>query len=372
MIDLVTEIIAALKNDETVALATIIGSSGSTPLPPGSMLLVRNGGRTVLGTVGGGAVEGGVITESIHVLEGTEESVIREFELSEVGTELGMICGGRVDVLIERIAPAHLARFSQFADARDEQGTCIFLRGIVKKSGVVHRMMLVDATANPVLASALTEFCEECGVSVNALLPALQRADRHEVVERVAGLHGEIIIQPIVGTQPLIIFGGGHIGRLLSKCAALAGFSVTVVDDRADYAQPDRFPDADCTIADRWSASFGRLKFTPATSIVIVTSGHKSDAEVLRQSVTNEVRYIGMIGSRKKVGATFSQLLNDGVPVDLLQRVHAPIGLDIGAVTAEEIAISIVAELIRVRRGFEKVSAPLSAQMAAWFDRPQS
>jgi xanthine dehydrogenase accessory factor len=190
-------------------------------------------------------------------------------------------------------------------------------------------------------------------------------------VERVSGPKEEIIIQPIVGSQPLIIFGGGHVGRSLSRLASLSGFSIIVVDERQEYARSTRFPEAAKTISKSWSAAFEEVEITHSTSIVIVTSGHKSDAEVLRHAVTTRARYVGMIGSKKKVAATFAQLVKDRVPLSALKRAHAPIGLDIGAVTAEEIAVSILAELIRARRGFQDVSAPLSSQMTSWFDHPE-
>jgi xanthine dehydrogenase accessory factor len=234
------------------------------------------------------------------------------------------------------------------------------------------RRLIVDGAAQPTFQlSQSADLLKEHGLSVEKVLPILQRSHREACVGRVSGLKGELIIQPIVGTQPLIIFGGGHVGRSLSRLAALSGFSVTVVDDRAEYALKSRFPEAAQTISKNWSAAFEDLKIHPATSIVIVTRGHQSDAEVLRQSVTTHARYIGMIGSGKKVVATFARLLKDGVSLSALKCVHAPIGLDIGAVTAEEIAVSILAELIRARRGFEDASAPMAAQMDSWFDHPE-
>lgn len=178
-----------------------------------------------------------------------------------------------------------------------------------------------------------------------------------------------MIIQPVVGIQPLVICGGGHVGRCLSKIAAATGFTVTVVDDRQEYASVGRFPEATRTISLKWSEAFSQIGVSPSTSIVIVTHGHESDKEVLRLAIATPARYIGMIGSGKKVAATYDSLRKQGVPVEAFKRIHAPIGLDIGAVTAEEIAVSIVAELIRERRRYRGVSSPLSDRMTRWFDR---
>ena len=371
MTDIFAEIVAALRNRENVVLATIVASSGSTPLPPGSALLVKQKGKVVLGTVGGGAVEASVIKESIDLFGGSSDSTIRQFELSESDSEQGMICGGNVDVLIERMCPEDLSLFSQLIGLRDDGVDCILLRGVDPTRMLVDRVVIAGTTLDALQRAELESFFEARGVSAHTLLPLLQRAHRQESVERVSGPKGEIIIQPIVGSQPLIIFGGGHVGRSLSRLASLSGFSITVVDEREEYARSSRFPEAAWTISKSWSAAFEEVETTPTTSIVIVTSGHKSDAEVLRHAVMTRARYVGMIGSRKKVAATFAQLLKEGVPLSAVLRVHAPIGLDIGAVTAEEIAVSILAELIRARRGYQDASAPLSSQMTSWFDHPE-
>jgi len=372
MTDIFGEIVAALRNRESVVLATIVASSGSTPLPPGSMLIVKQAGKVVLGTVGGGAVEANVIRESLDFFGGNSSSVIRQFELSEADSEQGMICGGNIDVLIERVRPEDLPLFSQLIDLRNEGADCILLRGVDPTKTLVGRVVITGTTPDALQQKKLDRLLEACGVSEHSFIPLLQRAHRQESVERVQGPKGEIIIQPIVGSQPLIIFGGGHVGRSLSRLAALSGFSITVVDEREEYARSNRFPEAAKTISKSWSAAFEEVEITPSTSIVIVTNGHKSDAEVLRHAVMTRARYVGMIGSRKKVAATFSQLLKDGVPLSAMKRAHAPIGLDIGAVTAEEIAASILAELIRARRGFQDVSSPMSSQMISWFNHPEA
>jgi xanthine dehydrogenase accessory factor len=369
MTDVFSEIVVALRNQESVVLATIVASSGSTPLPSGSSMLVKRNGKIVLGTIGGGPVEANVVTEAKEFFARDLSSVIKQFELSEGDLEVGMICGGTIDVLIEKITPSGLPLFSQLINSRDAGSDCILLRGVDLTKSDVGRLIVDGAAQQSLQFSQSADLLEAHGVSVEQFLPILQRSHREESVGRVSGLKGELIIQPILGSQPLIIFGGGHVGRCLSRLAALSGFSVMVVDDRAEYAQQSRFPEAAQTISKSWSEAFGDLKIHPATSIVIVTRGHQSDAEVLHQAVMTSARYIGMIGSKKKVAATFTRLLKVGVPLPELKRIHAPIGLDIGAVTAEEIAVSILAELIRARRGFQSVSAPMSAQMNSWFDQ---
>jgi xanthine dehydrogenase accessory factor len=187
-----------------------------------------------------------------------------------------------------------------------------------------------------------------------------------ESVTRLQGAGVEFVIEPLIGHQDLIIFGGGHVSRYLSRSAAMAGFRVTVVDDRPEYANAQRFPEAYRTLAVGFDASWGQVQTTPSTSIVIVTRGHKFD--VLEQAVQRQVRYSGLRGSKRKVIATFENLVRRGVSADLLRKVRAPIGLDIGALTAEEIGISITAELIAVRRGMTSRAGGMSEPVAGLFE----
>jgi xanthine dehydrogenase accessory factor len=173
----------------------------------------------------------------------------------------------------------------------------------------------------------------------------------------------DLILEPVVGMPAVILFGGGHVSRFVSRSAAMAGFRVTVVDDRRAYANPERFPEAEATIALPFEKSWEQVRILPTTSIVIVTRGHKFDEVVLERALSTPARYIGMIGSRTKVLATFSHLRERGITDDLLSRVRAPIGLDLGAVSAEEIGISITAELVAMRRGKSGAVEPMAHRL---------
>jgi xanthine dehydrogenase accessory factor len=366
--NILSEIVSALAARDRVVLATIISSSGSAPLPTGSSLLVCECSKRVLGTVGGGLLEASVTREAKEFFAHAKKSVVRTFELNESGIEEGMICGGTVKVLIERIGEEALAVFSRLAGMRDDGNDCTLLRRI-DSSGEVTRYALEDRIEQVALLQSFDGLLKELKIETGVFLQSLQRSHREESVGRIAGQGGELIIQPIVGVQALIIFGGGHVGRCLSKIAAATGFTVTVVDDREEYASPERFPEAAHTISRQWKEAFSEITVTPSTSIVIVTHGHESDKGVLRLVINTPARYIGMIGSGKKVAATYDGLRKEGIPVEAFKRVHAPVGLDLGAVTAEEIAVSIVAELVRERRRFHGSSSPLSDRMNRWFDR---
>ena len=172
----------------------------------------------------------------------------------------------------------------------------------------------------------------------------------------------DIFIEPVLPPALLYIFGAGHVAANLYKVAHDAGFEVNVVDDREAYANRDRFPAAQEVIAEDFEEAMKRLSPGESSYIVIVTRGHRDDMRCLRWAVQTRARYIGMIGSKRKTIAIFKELVAEGIPAKLFERVHAPVGLDIGAVTPEEIAISITAELIAERRHCERILPNMS-----WF-----
>jgi len=160
----------------------------------------------------------------------------------------------------------------------------------------------------------------------------------------------EIFVEPVLPPALLYVFGAGHVANSLCEAAANAGFDVIVTDDRSSYATKERFPAAREVHALDFEEATKKLDPNESAFIVIVTRGHRDDMRILRWAVQTRARYVGMIGSKRKVIEIFKTLKNEGVPEQLFDRVHAPVGLDIGAITPEEIAVAIMAELIAVRR----------------------
>jgi xanthine dehydrogenase accessory factor len=160
----------------------------------------------------------------------------------------------------------------------------------------------------------------------------------------------EIFIEPVLPPALLYIFGAGHVAYNLYKVATLSGFDVVVIDDRESYANRERFPDAREVIADGFDAVTARLLVPESSYIVIVTRGHRDDMRVLRWAINANARYLGMIGSKRKTISIYRELEKEGFPAEKFANVHAPVGLEIGAVTPEEIAVAIVAEMIAERR----------------------
>jgi xanthine dehydrogenase accessory factor len=173
----------------------------------------------------------------------------------------------------------------------------------------------------------------------------------------ICGGQLEVFIEPMLPVQSLYIFGAGHVSLSLSKVAALAGFRTVVVDNREQFATRERFPEADQIHAAEYEEIISKLEINESSYLAIVTRGHKDDMRVLRWAVTTPARYIGMIGSKRKAIEVFKELEKEGVSLARLEQVHTPIGLEIGAVTPEEIAVSVVAELIAARRGAELIQA---------------
>ena len=178
----------------------------------------------------------------------------------------------------------------------------------------------------------------------------------------ICGGQMDVYIEPIEPSPELYIIGGGHVGYHLARLAHEVGFRVHVVDDREKFANRERFPTAEEVVADDIPTWLAAATLPPHAYAVIVTRGHTNDLEALRALAPRELRYLGLIGSRAKVARVYDALTADGVPAEQLTRIHAPIGLDIGAVTPQEIAVSILAELIAVKHG--KIAGRDAAKMS--------
>ena len=187
--------------------------------------------------------------------------------------------------------------------------------------------------------------------SVESLLYAADgsRLSRREAESAGGGY--QVMFERHEPPATLVIAGGGHIGKALATIAGLCGFSVVVVDDRPDYANEERFPEADRVLCGDFAEVLRGLPIDANTYIVTVTRGHKHDEESLRQVVESAAAYVGMIGSKRRAAAVLQHLIDGGLDTEAVRRVHTPIGLDIGAETPEEIAVAIMAEVVKVRRG---------------------
>lgn len=368
--DILDEILASLRDEDYVMLATIIATTGSTPASALSKMLVKQGGIVSVGTVGGGCMEGEVLLKAHRLYESRKAEVVT-FHLNEDDLEHGLICGGSLDILIEPVAREHIPLFTELKALRDEGKDCAVATFLGSGGKMMFKELLRPSTDEQDLGRRLHQLIADIrpvgsppeGAALDDLVEEIRKARHRNETRRIHMPEGELFIEPVMGNPELIIFGGGHISKFLSMAAAMTGFRVTIVDDRPKYAYPHRFPEATRTITADYPDSFEQLSITSSTYIVIVTRGHRYDEVVLEQALHTEAGYIGMIGSKRKVLTTYKHLLNRGIAEDKLKRVHAPIGVDIGAVTAQEIAISIVAELIHARRNAGLPLAHMSDSM---------
>ncbi len=251
--------------------------------------------------------------------------------------------------LLERRAPFCLATVVAAGDA---SGVAVGQKLLVEHggetTGQIGSPSLTDAVrrvAAEQLATAeirLARFGADGSVLSERRSRRTTEVEPHEV---------EVALEPMVPPDRLVIFGAGHIGMPLARLAAIVGFEVTVVDDRERFASRERFPDAVEVIVEPFDQAVRRIEITPWTYLVLVTRGHEYDESTLRHVVGSPAPYIGMIGSRRRVLVVFERLRAMGVPDDFIRRIYAPIGIDIGGRTPEEIALAILAEIVSVKRG---------------------
>lgn len=341
--NLYRKILELLEADRPCAVATVLEAARSTPVPAGAKAVIEANG-TIHGTVGGGAVEAEAQRQARSVLQ-SGKPVVFEFSLGGHGVQQpDPICGGTMRLLVARMsgADARHCRRAVAALARRESG--------VWQTILRHRRRLV--LQSRFLAEA--DFPAQRGPVSREVLSAVLREQRPALLE-LAGTPGgerlEVFVEPLAPAPVLVIVGGGHVGQALAAQADLLGFEIVVVEDRPEFANPARFPERTKIRCGSVSEQLGLQAVNPDTFIVIVTRGHDQDSMALRACIRRTAGYIGMIGSRRKIPLLRRQFLeNAWATREEFDRVHAPIGLDIGAVTVPEIAASILAQIICVRR----------------------
>jgi xanthine dehydrogenase accessory factor len=329
-------------------IATILSVLGSSPRHVGTRFLIRRSGD-IVGTIGGGLFEAEVQQFAAACLQ---ERISRRALFSFTGKDaeaLEMICGGEVEVLVE------------FVDGKDPKGAEVYeiLEAMTRQRTTGYaftslEMPLAGSTTEPVKHLVVDSNGRRAGsflgeAEAMKAMPESRLLKPAQLLDVPGNAH-PVFLEWLHPTGTAYIFGSGHVGVCVAHLAAYVDFKVVVIDDRSDFASPERVPEADqVVVLDSFAKATADLPIDEDSYIVIVTRGHAHDKTVLAQALKTRAGYIGMIGSRRKTHLIFEALLAEGYTPEEIQRVHAPIGLPIGGETPQEIGVSIIAQMLQAR-----------------------
>jgi len=335
-----------------LVVASVVRARGSTPRKAGAHMLIDPVGG-LAGTIGGGCGEAEVLGRAQKTLATGEPQLVEVRLLEEEGFESPSICGGVLDVFVERVGAevGGIAAGDFFSAVEEAQASAALAVVTVLDGGReapdrVGRKTLVDergAQRFPLGVESLDALARDAAAEALAR-GRLVRSRPHGEDDPV------VYAEPFAEPPELVVVGAGHVGAAVTEIAARSGFLVTVLDDRASFANPARLPDANRIVVGDPPARLRELEPRRDRHVVLVTRGHRLDAECLEVALAMDAAYLGMIGSRRRVRRIREWLLERGASAEALERLHAPIGLDIGAETPAEIAVSILGEVIAERR----------------------
>ncbi len=350
MQDVFHEAVNLLQKEEQLVMATVIRTKGSTPQKPGAKLLVRSDGSGV-GTLGGGCVEGDIWYAASQLMRRGGDAQYREYELNEdLAAQDGLVCGGTMFFLIDPVyQPDQYLDYAKEIDAAYEGGPSVALASLIKSA---------PGKNLPVGAKL---FIREDGTTEGSLgdpdlnRDAVKRA--HELMamgrnEYATAEDGsEYFVEAYTTPPQLVICGGGHVSFALATHAKPLGFRLFITDDREEFANPERFPNADIIVAKKPEDALEELPINANTFIVVATRGHRFDNVALAAAAETPARYVGLMGSKRKTILIYEDLVRMGLDEQRLRDIRSPIGLDIRARTPEEIAVSIMGEILMFRLG---------------------
>jgi xanthine dehydrogenase accessory factor len=306
----------AAERGTVAALATVARKRGSLPLADDAKMLVTAAGER-MGTVGGGCVEAEVTSQALATVGSGRPTIVRHTLNADLAGDVGLSCGGTVELFLEPlVSEKPMARlYREVGDAIERRRQITILTSLDWSRGP-HKTVTEGA------------------------------ARRSAAVDESAGL----FIEPIPRAPRVLVFGAGHVGAEIARIATGAGFHVVSIDDRDEFANPARVPWAAEVIAEDFGRVLDRLVLESDDYVIAATRGHASDATIIERVASSRAGYVGMLGSKRKLAVVRRALETAGVTPEQLDRVHCPIGEDIGADTPAEIAVSVVAELIKTRR----------------------
>lgn len=355
-INMYPQIKQLLEEGETLAIATIVSTLGSTPREVGAKMVVTASGE-ILGTIGGGCGEAEVRRRAVEAIRIRKPEMVKVELMDDIESNSSAVCGGILDSFIDPWSK-DAGSCLDLAEELDEivrTGNAAVLATVLAAEGFDN----VHAGDKCLIRNG--EVC--CGdinhpeLLAAVLKEAVVRQEREDCLRVTlelseSGRKADVFFEVMTAVRRAVIVGAGHLAIPLELFARTLGFHTTVMDDRVIYANRERFPNADEVLVGDMAETLGSLEITPQTYIVLITRGHQFDEPCLRAVIHSSAKYIGMIGSRRRIKACFIRFRDEeGIPEELLKRVHAPIGIDIQAESPEEIALAIAAEMVKVRRG---------------------
>ncbi|MGI6225277.1 MAG: XdhC family aldehyde oxidoreductase maturation factor [Peptococcales bacterium] len=342
------EMFSLLSQGESFVTGTIFSKSGSAPRTAGAKMLIRADG-SIIGTIGGGKLEGEVRVLAKEIFK-SKKPRLKDFTLiGQDAEDMDMICGGSGEIFLDFIdaeEKTNIEIYQEIINLMEKKKKCWLITGLPIGEKIIFNRQQCLVKEDGTLVGKF-EYQQEF---LEKLISGPAKISIHsEALEDL-----RILVEPIRNTGTVYIFGAGHISQQIAPVAQRVGFKTVVIDDRLEYASRERFPFSELILLDSFNKPLPELPIDENSYLVIVTRGHLYDKTVLAQMLRKPAAYLGMIGSKRKRNLIYQALEEEGFTREELLRVHSPIGLEILAETPEEIAVSIVAELIKVRAEREK------------------
>ena len=343
------EAVHLMDQGDPFVIATVVHTRGSTPQKPGAKLLVRQDGSGI-GTLGGGCVEGDIWFAAKEMMRERSDPQYKDYLLNEdIAARDGLVCGGSMYFFIDPIWEAHqLLPFGREILAAYEGGAPVGLVTLVNSPGGRGKLgakLLVhgDRSTHGSLGNPALER------QVTAAALQLMPMGRNQYLTTDTG--DQVFIEGYTAPPTLVLMGGGHVSLAIAPLAQHLGYRIFVMDDRPQFANRERFPMAEEVAVAPYDKGLDSFTISANTAIVIATRGHRFDDWALEAAVRSPAGYVGLIGSKRKTILIYQALLQRGIPLEQLKEVHAPVGLDIGARTPEEIAVSVIAQVVQFYMG---------------------
>ncbi|MFH1141866.1 MAG: XdhC family protein [Chloroflexota bacterium] len=337
------------QKGEPFTIATVVHTKGSSPQKPGAKLLIRQDGSGV-GTLGGGCVEGDIWFAAKEIMREHGGSEYRDYYLNEeIAARDGLVCGGTMYFLIDPIwKPREFLHVAQNIVRAYDGADPAALATLIKPGpagGTIGAKLLIRSDGS--LRGTLgTPELDQLAVATAKRLAAYGQC------EHVLTSDGtELFVEAYISPATVVLMGGGHIAKALAPLARMLQFRLFVLDDRPEFANQERFPEAEAVAVADYAGGLDSFPITTNTAIIIATRGHRYDDLALEAAARSNAGYVGLVGSQRKVVLIYQELLKRGMPLERMREIHSPIGLDIRARTPEEIALSIMAELVQFRLG---------------------